>query len=96
MPTAIHCLYDATNDEVATFTTARRKEHMEIMLAILSSVEIVIYTVWKRLEALCADKTVHVVFLISSLNNFFVHLKSLMAVETKIIPDIESGELIRW
>lgn len=53
MPVGVHSLDNPANDEFSTFCAARGKEHVKVMLAILSPVKLIKCAVREAAEALC-------------------------------------------
>lgn len=52
MPVGIHRFNHSTNNKFTTFSTARSKEHMKIMFAVLAAFKFIKSAFWKRSETL--------------------------------------------
>lgn len=53
MPVLVHRFDHPTDDEFAAFTAARREQHLEVVLAVLASLELEESAVFEDLETLC-------------------------------------------
>lgn len=79
MPTIVHGLYDAANDELPTLMTTRSKEHLEIMLTVFSSFKLIEESFWELLETLGTHKTVLMVQLSITVDNLLCWSKATLA-----------------
>lgn len=69
MPAIVHCLNDTANDKFSALMAARRKQHLEIMFAVLPALKLIEESFWELLEALGTHKALLVVQLPIAVHN---------------------------
>lgn len=82
VPVIVHCLDDTANYEFTTFPTAGCKEHLEVMLTILSPFKIIEESIWKLTEALSTDEAVLMIQLPIAVHNSFSGIKASLTALT--------------
>lgn len=79
MPVGCHRLNDAPDDEIVALVAARRKQDVEVLLAVLAPLELVEDTILELPEALGANKALRMPELAVRVDDPFVGLESLVA-----------------
>lgn len=72
MPVGVHRLDDAPDDKLATLAATWRKEHLEVVLAVLAILKLVEDTIFERAEALSTtEKPIQYVLYFEKTSNSF-------------------------
>lgn len=83
VPVVVHGFDDTAYDELAASSAARREQHVEVVLAVLPSFELVENSFRERLEALDTHKTLLVPYFTSGVDNLLLRFKSFAATGAK-------------
>lgn len=53
MPAGVHCLDNTPDDKLIALAAARRKQHLKVVLAVLTTLKLIKQAVFELLKALC-------------------------------------------